>query len=240
MALKRRRMDAPSVMTRIRIAPPPRFAGEEGTVPFPVPLRRRGRTSAKSTLCRHPFGTHHSPMRPPEEFHTHRLRLRPVALTDAADIFRYASEPAPTRFMTFERHRDIAESVAFAERCEDCWTSGSAFQWAVIETASGRLAGVLELRLSPPKADFGYILGEPFWGHGFASEAASAMVAWAIDQTEIFRVWATCHPDNAASAAVLRKAGLSYEATLGNWESRPQLGEFAGPSDFYALTKPTR
>jgi RimJ/RimL family protein N-acetyltransferase len=178
-------------------------------------------------------------MRGPEEFHTDRLLLRPVGRADAPEIFRtYAGEAAPTRFMPFERHRDLAESMAFAERCEDCWTSGSAFPWAVIEKPSGKLAGVLELRLSPPKADFGYILGEPFWGRGLASEAASVVVAWAIAQPEIFRVWATCHPRNAASAAVLRKAGLHHEATLANWESRPQLGEIAGPSDCYALTRP--
>jgi ribosomal-protein-alanine N-acetyltransferase len=177
-------------------------------------------------------------MRAPEAFQTHRLRLRPVAQTDAEDIFRtYAGEASPTRFMPFERHRDIAESVAFAERCESCWKSSSAFPWAVTKTSSGQFLGVLELRLAPPKADFGYILGEPFWGHGFATEAASAVVAWAIAQPSIFRVWATCHPGNAASAAVLRKAGLRYEATLGNWEARPQLNEIAGSSDCYALTK---
>jgi len=178
-------------------------------------------------------------MRAPEEFHTSRLRLRPVERADAAEIFRtYAGEAAPTRFMPFERHRKLAQSVTFAERCEDCWTSGSAFPWAVTEKVSGKLAGVLELRLSPPRADFGYIFGEPFWGRGLASEAASAVVAWAMAQPAIFRVWATCHPDNAASAAVLRKVGLSYETRLANWESRPQLGEIAGPSDCYALTKP--
>jgi len=186
-------------------------------------------------------GTHHCRMRAPEEFHTDRLHLRPVMRTDATEIFRtYAGEAAPTRFMPFERHRDIAESMAFAGRCEDCWTSGSAFPWAIADKVSGKLIGVIELRLTPPKADFGYILGEPFWGQGFASEAASVVVAWAIAQPEIYRVWATCHPDNAASAAVLRKAGLRYEATLANWETRPQLGDIAGPSDCYALTKPAR
>ncbi|WP_165190001.1 GNAT family N-acetyltransferase [Caulobacter soli] len=180
-------------------------------------------------------------MRAPDEFHTERLRLRPVRRTDAEEIFRtYASEAAPTRFMPFERHRDIAESVAFAERCEESRKSGAAFPWAVTDKTSGTLMGVLELRLAPPKADFGYIFGEPFWGRGFAGEAASAVVAWAIAQPEIFRVWATCHPGNAASAAVLRKAGLSYEATLANWESRPQLDEIAGSSDCYALTRPPR
>ena len=98
--------------------------------------------------------------------------------------------------------------------------------------------GVVELRLSPPKADLGYIFGEGAWGQGFATESASTVVAWAIAQPPIFRVWATCHPDNTASAAVLRKAGFSHEATLANWEARPQLGEVAGPSHCYALTKP--
>jgi len=153
-------------------------------------------------------------MRAPEEFQTNRLRLRPVALADAEEIFQtYAGEAEPTLFMPFVRHRDIAESLTFAERCDGCWKIGSAFPWAIIDKASGKLIAVLELRLSPPKADFGFILGKPFWGYGFASEAASAVVEWAITQPEIFRVWATCHPRNVASASVLRKAGLRLEAT---------------------------
>lgn len=120
-------------------------------------------------------------MRAPEEFQTDRLRLRPVERADATAIFRtYAGEIAPTRFMPFPRHRDVDDSAAFARRCEDCWAMGAAFPWAIIERASGRFMGVIELRLSPPKADFGYILGEPFWGQGFATEAASTVVAWAI------------------------------------------------------------
>ena len=176
-------------------------------------------------------------MRPPETLETERLRLRPVWRSDAGDIFGYASAVPSTRFMPFPRHCNIAASLAFAERCESQWASGASFPWAVIEKASGRFLGVIELRLSPPKADFGYIFGEASWGRGFATEAVCTVVAWAIAQPPIFRVWATCHPDNAASAAVLRKAGLSHEATLENWEARPQLGELAGPSHFYARTR---
>lgn len=176
-------------------------------------------------------------MRAPETFETERLHLRPVQLSDAAAILQYAGAIAPTYFMPFQRHRDIADSLAFAKRCEECWTSGSAFAWAIVERMSGDFLGVLELRLAPPKADFGYILAEACWGKGFATEAASAVVSWAIAQPPILRVWATCHPNNAASAAVLRKAGLSYETTLANWEARPQLDEAAGPSHCYALTR---
>jgi RimJ/RimL family protein N-acetyltransferase len=102
-------------------------------------------------------------MRAPEEFLTERLRLRPVRRTDAEAIFRtYAGEIAPTRFMTFATHRDVADSLAFAARCEACWASGVAFPWAVTDKDAGTLMGVLELRLAPPKADFGYIFGEAF------------------------------------------------------------------------------
>ncbi len=179
-------------------------------------------------------------MRAPDTFQTDRLTLRPVTRADAADVFAYAGQAAPTRFMPFVRHRELAESLAFAVRCEEARVSGAAFPWAIVERATGAFTGVIELRLSPPKADFGYILNEAAWGRGFASEAASAIVAWAIAQPQINRVWATCHPDNAASAAVLKKAGLGYEATLANWEARPQLGEAAGPSCVYALTKPAQ
>ncbi|WP_432417380.1 GNAT family N-acetyltransferase [Brevundimonas intermedia] len=176
-------------------------------------------------------------MRAPEIFETERLRLRPVKRSDAGDIYQYTSGVAETRFMPFQRHQDIGDSLEFAERCEACWVAGSAFPWAVTERMSERFMGVLELRLSPPKADFGYIFAEAFWGNGFATEATSAVVGWTIAQPSIMRVWATCHPGNIASAAVLRRTGLSHEATLSNWEARPQLEELAGPSACYALVK---
>ncbi|WP_292227545.1 GNAT family N-acetyltransferase [Brevundimonas sp.] len=179
-------------------------------------------------------------MRAPENLNTDRLHLRPITRSDAEDIFHlYAGKALPTHFMPFKTHGDVSESRAFAMRCQDCWRSGAAFPWAVTERATGRVLGNVELKLSPPQASIGYIFGEAFWGQGFASEAACAVVEWAIAQPEIYRVWATCHPDNLGSAAVLRKAGLDHEATLANWEARPQLGEVAGPSHMYARIKPT-
>jgi len=64
------------------------------------------------------------------------------------------------------------------------------------------------------------------------------VVDWAYAQPEIFRVWATCHPDNLASIRVLEKAGLLQEGRLENWEARPQLGLLAGPSLVFAKIRP--
>jgi [ribosomal protein S5]-alanine N-acetyltransferase len=84
--------------------------------------------------------------------------------------------------------------------------------------------------------DFGYILCRNNWGQGFATEAASCVVRRALALPPIFRVWATCHPANLASARVLEKSGLTYEGRLARWEPRPNLGEDAGDSLVYAAT----
>ena len=177
-------------------------------------------------------------MHPPRTFETTRLMLRPVEEADAVRIFKtYAESVSATRFMNFPRHQHLAESEQFAKRCVDCWAAESAFPWAVFQKDDQAFIGVIELRLAPPKADFGYIYGEAFWRKGYGAEAAHAVVEWAIAQPTIFRVWATCHPDNAGSARVLLRAGLRFEGRLANWEARPQLGEVAGDSDCYVLTK---
>jgi RimJ/RimL family protein N-acetyltransferase len=177
-------------------------------------------------------------LRAPETLTTARLALRPIVVADAAAIFAYASDPDATRFMNWPCHRALAESDAYARRCVKCWQDGSAFPWAIVRRETGDFVGAIELRLRPPKADFGYILRRAVWRQGFAGEAASAVVAWAMAQPAIYRVWATCHPDNIASARVLEKAGLRAEGRLARWEPRPNLGEAAGDSLVYAVTRP--
>ena len=141
--------------------------------------------------------------------------------------------------MNFARHTRLEEALSFAARCERCWRDGSAYPWAVIARHSDDFLGVVELRMHPPKADFGYVFCPQYWGQGFASEAVKAIVDWAFSQSEIYRVWATCHPENIASVRVLQKAGLQFETRLENREPRPQLGETAGPSLVYVRTKST-
>lgn len=51
------------------------------------------------------------------------------------------------------------------------------------------------------------------WGRGYAIEIAQALVKFA-QALGLHRVEATCHPDNAASARVLTKAGLTLEGRL--------------------------
>lgn len=177
-------------------------------------------------------------MRPPDRIETDRLTLRPLVVADAAAVFAYASDEATTRYMDFTRHQRLAESEEFAQRCERSWKDGTGFPWAIVERTTGEFIGCIELRIAEPNGDFGYILDRRAWGQGYATEAALAVMSWARAQPTIFRVWATCHPANAASARVLQKAGLTYETRLESRASRPDVGEPAGESLRFAWTRP--
>lgn len=158
---------------------------------------------------------------------------------DAENIFNgYANSLAATRYMVWPRQTSLADG-GLATRSASCWQNGPAYPWAVIQRSTDQFLGVIELRINP-KADFGYIFCEEFWGAGFATEVVQCVVDWTLAQPEIFRVWATCSPDNTASARVLAKVGLKLEARLENWEARPQLGLLAGPSLVYGKHSQSR
>ena len=63
-------------------------------------------------------------------------------------------------------------------------------------------------------AEFGYWLGEEFWGRGIMSEVIPAFVDYCFKEFSLTRLFAMPHSSNPASARVLEKAGLVFEGRL--------------------------
>ena len=57
-----------------------------------------------------------------------------------------------------------------------------------------------------------------------SAEALRFLADWALAQPGIFRAWAFCHAEHAASVRVMEKAGLAREAVLRRWAVFPNLG----------------
>lgn len=74
----------------------------------------------------------------------------------------------------------------------------------------------LQTDVSRLSAEFGYWLGEPFWGQGIATEVALAMVDYGFEAYGLRRIYATVYGWNPGSARVLEKAGFEYEGRLKN------------------------
>jgi [ribosomal protein S5]-alanine N-acetyltransferase len=172
-----------------------------------------------------------------ERIETAQLVLRRATLDDATAIFvTYAQDPAVSRYTTWRPHRGVSDTREFLRSVHAGWERGTVFGWAITVRETGRLLGVIDIRLDAPRAEIGYVLARPDWGKGYATEAASAVTAWGLAQPAIHRVWAVCDVDNVASARVLEKAGMTREARLGAWASLPA---FETPRDVwcYAVTR---
>jgi ribosomal-protein-alanine N-acetyltransferase len=63
-------------------------------------------------------------------------------------------------------------------------------------------------------AEFGYWLGEPFWGRGIMSAAAVTIAPWALAHFGLLRLESWAFARNAASIRILEKSGFVCEGVL--------------------------
>src|SRR5215210_6926705 len=76
-----------------------------------------------------------------------------------------------------------------------------------------RLVGSISLLLHPPhdNAELGYWIGKPYWGRGYATEAAEEVVRYGFEDLGLHRIHAKHLGSNPASGRVMRKVGMSLE-----------------------------
>jgi RimJ/RimL family protein N-acetyltransferase len=142
---------------------------------------------------------------------TDRLILRPLAMEDAAPMTPLADDPGVSRMTTsipYPFEQSMAEGFIGRMQAAD---PAHEVVFALERRADSAFLGVLGIH---PKDGFapelGYWLGRPFWGQGYMTEAATAVIAWAGEGWGR-RVLTSGHfADNEASARVLIKADFLY------------------------------
>lgn len=147
---------------------------------------------------------------------TARLVLRPFALSDAADVQRLAGdfEVATTTLTIPHPYEDgVAETWigTHAER----WASARHLTLAITTAADGLVGAVgLQQRSPHRRAELGYWIAREFWGRGYATEAAAAVVAYGFRTLGLNKIDAHYLARNGASGRVMEKVGMTLEGTL--------------------------
>ncbi len=67
------------------------------------------------------------------------------------------------------------------------------------------------------ETEVGFLLDRPFWGKGYATEAALASLHFGFENIQLDHIIALVHPDNLASRRVIQKCGMKYVDTLPLW-----------------------
>ena len=138
----------------------------------------------------------------PEQLETERLLLRWPIEADAADIFaRYASDPrspSPHLGAPHVRRRHLGIPRSGRERRDP-------LQLARLPTAAS--CSDRSAASSTHIVQFGYCYARDAWGHGYATEAARALVPVWLSEPAVWRVQAFCDPENIASTRVWKRPG---------------------------------
>ena len=81
---------------------------------------------------------------------------------------------------------------------------------------SGAFIGGIGLHPYPEhkRAELGYWIGVPYWGQGYATEAARAVVKYGFEIVQLNRIFAGHFKHNPASGKVLQKIGMKYEGCM--------------------------
>lgn len=167
---------------------------------------------------------------------TERLELRALVDEDLDHHHRLFGDPDVVRYLYDEpltRQECVAHlAMRLLPRLP---ARGEWMNLAV--TIDGRYLGEVGVALRSAKhrqAEIGYVFGRDAHGHGYATEAAAAMVALCFDELGAHRVEARLDARNDASAAVARRLGLRFEAHLR--ENEWVKGEWTDEA-IYAITE---
>lgn len=142
---------------------------------------------------------------------TERLTLTPLVEDDATvmvevlgDVRMHEFTGGTPRTLDELRSRYRRLAVGRSGDHREWW-----FNWIVRMTADAAAVGVLQATVAADgtSADVAWEIGMPWQGHGFASEAAIAVVDWLIDH-DVAQISANIHPDHVASTRVADRAGL--------------------------------
>jgi ribosomal-protein-alanine N-acetyltransferase len=169
---------------------------------------------------------------------TERLVLRPVTADDHAVLLAHWTQPNVRRFLfdgaalsAAEVAETIEESIGhFAARGFGIWLIELGSGAGPAGTAAG-LAGTAGLRpLEESGLEIFYSLAPGAWGHGYATEAARAVMEYGLGPLALPEVLAEVDEGNAASVAVVKRLGMTPYAVV------PGL---LGPMTRYRITART-
>ncbi len=143
---------------------------------------------------------------------TDRLILRRFCKADSKDVQQLAGkrEVSETTLNIPYPYKDGMATEWISTHSTN-WTKRNAVAYAITDKISGKLIGTVSLtKIVGNHAELGYWIGLPFWGLGYCTEAASALVEFAFMNLRITKIIAEHLSSNPSSGRVMQKIGMNY------------------------------
>lgn len=179
---------------------------------------------------------------------TPHLLLRPWQESDAAALYKYASNPKIAHDAGWRVHSDeqysktvirmmLLRPTAFAITLKE-GENISAFDAEPIGSISLYTGESISRGRAANEGDLGYWLGAPFQNRGYMTEAVREMIRFSFEKYNLSGLWCSHYAGNAASKAVILKAGFRFHHV--SEDSYNPMLEKSFTEIFYYVSKPQR
>jgi GrpB-like predicted nucleotidyltransferase (UPF0157 family)/GNAT superfamily N-acetyltransferase len=149
---------------------------------------------------------------------TERLILKTPELSDLDNLVVLRSDPDVMKYTgdDVQEKEEVKEALDFFISYYD--KHGMGF-FSVFEKETGSFigqAGLFHLLFddTQPEIEIAYRLHKKFWGKGYATELAKAIIQWGFQHLSKDKLIASSYPENVFSQKVLTKAGLDFRGKI--------------------------
>ena len=143
---------------------------------------------------------------------TERLYFRELTLGDAQLLIDLNNNPNVIRYVDDGTVKDLAEAKLILTEIIFPQYPNKMGRWAVHLKENDTFIGWCGLKhiKESNETDLGYRFFEEYWGKGYASEAAGAVLNYGVDTLKLRNIIARAAKANTASLNVLKKLGMVY------------------------------
>lgn len=145
---------------------------------------------------------------------TDRLILKKISVSDAEDMYSYASLNSVTRFLLWSPHLNIEDTRGYIEFLNRQYKKGTYADWGVFLKSEGRLIGTTgfaDFDFENNTGEVGYVLNPAYQGNGYMSEAVFAVLSVAFDRIGLKRVDLRIMEENKPSMRLASRLGFYFE-----------------------------
>ena len=148
---------------------------------------------------------------------TARLVLRPLGLQDLDTTHEYASDPLNTKYMLHLPNKTKDDTAQFLKNVEKMWEQSMPRYYEFAVMLNGQHIGATSVVLNESRQTgwMGWVINKAYWGKGYATEAAKAVLKFAVNELGVEKIGATCDYRNESSVKVMKKIGLKLECSDG-------------------------
>ena len=142
------------------------------------------------------------------------LTLRPLQAEDAPTLYRINQVEGVLQYFPRTTPPPLERVQRFITNQAAHWEQHGCGNWGILPQENAtEIVGWAGLQFLPEtgETEVGYLLDRPFWGRGYATQAALAALRDGFNRLPLEQIIGLVHPENLASRRVLEKCGMTFQ-----------------------------